>query len=319
MIFLIEIPSTLDHSDFTLSLETFFSTVKFPIVHVSPQNNEFEFGKEAQYVIKWLQEFFNGNLKCSEKKQRDIDPDTILDLEKDKMRKFMENHFDEIAKSKPIHQCSFFKYLYQQLRPLVQPKLKKQFLEINAKSIQWRHEITKSVIETAKILCCCQYNYIKQNVEEKEQKIESTGQEEFYLCKKWHDSKECCFLVNQDGESISVLVNNMKNMNQKQLDEFQKLKFHLFDWQQDLKKRESILQIYIFTFPMIQKKLKKEKMEQPESQNEKEKRLRLLFRILGIPTQGTMKECEEKKLETTQDLHEQIVNKLRNDKEWSDY
>ncbi|ETN98024.1 hypothetical protein RFI_39498, partial [Reticulomyxa filosa] len=119
-------------------------TVKFPIVQVSPQNNEFEFGKKAQYVIKWLQEFFDENLKCSGKKQRDIDPDTILDLEKDKMRKFMENHFDEIAKSKPIHQCSFFKYLYQQLRPLVQPKLKKQFLEINAKSIQWRHEITKS-------------------------------------------------------------------------------------------------------------------------------------------------------------------------------
>ncbi|ETO04332.1 hypothetical protein RFI_33066, partial [Reticulomyxa filosa] len=67
MIFLIEIPSTLNRPDFTVSPKKcfylFFSTVKFPTVEVSPQNNKFEFGKEAQYVIKWMQEFFNGNFK----------------------------------------------------------------------------------------------------------------------------------------------------------------------------------------------------------------------------------------------------------------
>ncbi|ETN97576.1 hypothetical protein RFI_39953, partial [Reticulomyxa filosa] len=315
MIFLIEIPSTLDYLDFALSLRAFFylffSTVKFPIVQVSPQNNEFEFGKEARYVIKWLQEFFDGNLKYSEKIQQDADLETISDLEKDRMRRFMESNFNEISKSNPAHQCSFFKYLYQQLRPL----------EIDAKFIQWKHDITESVIEMAKILCCRQYHYIKLNSKEKEQKIESTGQEEFYLCKKWHESNECCFLVSQDGsplflffcyfftESISILINDTKNVNQKQLDEFQKLNFDLFNWQQDLKKRELILQ---------ESKLQN-KNEEPKLQTEKKKQLKLLFRILGIPNQGTMKECEEKKVETTESLHDQIVNKLCNDKELSNY
>ncbi|ETO05595.1 hypothetical protein RFI_31802, partial [Reticulomyxa filosa] len=67
MIFLIEIPSTLDRARRTLLPKMFFylffSTVKFATVQVSAQNNEFEFGKEAQYAIKWMQKFFNGNLK----------------------------------------------------------------------------------------------------------------------------------------------------------------------------------------------------------------------------------------------------------------
>ncbi|ETN97447.1 hypothetical protein RFI_40082, partial [Reticulomyxa filosa] len=69
MIFLIEIPSTLDELNSTLSFKQFFyllfSTVQFPTVQVSNQNNEFVFEKEAQYTIKWMQEFYNGNLKLS--------------------------------------------------------------------------------------------------------------------------------------------------------------------------------------------------------------------------------------------------------------
>ncbi|ETO33087.1 hypothetical protein RFI_04020, partial [Reticulomyxa filosa] len=278
----------------------FFSTVKFPIVQVSPQNNEFEFGKEAQYVIKWLQEFFNGNLKdaihislcvfsrCSEEKQQDINPDTMPDLEKATMKQHMERHFGKIAKLKPIHQCFFLKYLYQQLRPLTQPKLKKKFLEIAAKSIKWRHKITKSVIEMGKISCFPQYNCIKLNAEEKEQKIESSGQEKFYLCEKWCKCEKCSYLVNQDGvflnvnccffiEGISILINDKKNPNKKQLDEFQKSNFDLFDWQQDLKERElalTVLNFFWFYFEL--------KTEETELRTEKEKRLRLLFRILGI-------------------------------------
>ncbi|ETN97359.1 hypothetical protein RFI_40172, partial [Reticulomyxa filosa] len=325
MIFLIEIPSVLDHSDFTLSLETFFylffSTVKFPIVQVSPQNNEFEFGKKAQYAIKWLQEFFDGNLKkqkmfvCvssrqSEKRQQDIEPNTMPDLEKATMKQLMEKRFYYLTKSSPAHQRSFFKYLHQQFVLLSQLTfLNNQLLEIDKKSIQWRHEITKSVIEMSKILCCRQYNHIKVNTEEKEQKIESSGQEKFYLCEKWRKPKEHCFLVNQDGESISMLIS----------DESQKLRFHLFDWKQDFKKRELILQMSHFQiFNDINKK------EEPELQTEKEKRLRLLFHILGIPDQGTMKDYEEKKEEKyitviLKSLHDQIVDKLCNDEEWSNY
>ncbi|ETO05639.1 hypothetical protein RFI_31758 [Reticulomyxa filosa] len=193
MIFLIEIPSTLDELNSTLSFKQFFyllfSTVQFPTVQVSNQNNEFVFEKEAQYTIKWMQEFYNGNLK-----KRVIDPDAMANLEKDKMKRFMEKYFKDISRSNPAHQLSFFKYLYQQLIPL-----KNKFFETDPKSAQWKHDITNSVIEMAKMLCCRQYNNIKLNVEEKEQKIESTGQEEFYLCEKWHNSKECCYLVNQDG------------------------------------------------------------------------------------------------------------------------
>ncbi|ETN97178.1 hypothetical protein RFI_40353, partial [Reticulomyxa filosa] len=246
----------------------------------------------------------------SEKRQQDIDPDTMPDLEKGKMRRFMEKHFNEIANSSPAHQRSFFKYLYQQFLPLVQSKfLKKKFLEADKKSMWWKHEITKSVIKVATISCCCQYNHIKLN-EEKEQKIEGTGREEFYLCEKWHNSKDYYFLVNQDRESISVLISDIKNVNQRQLDEFKKLEFYLFEWQQDLRERELILQVlHIFEL----------KIKESESQTEKEKRLRLLLRILGVPDQGTMKEYEEKKVETTESLHDQIVNKLCNDKEWSNY
>ncbi|ETO07262.1 hypothetical protein RFI_30130, partial [Reticulomyxa filosa] len=291
----------------------FFSTVKFPIVQVSPQNNEFEFGKEAQYVIKWLQEFFNGNLKFfqmifvlhfSYKKnkrclcvQQDIEPNTMPDLEKATMKQLMEKRFYDITKSSPAHQRSFFKYLHQQFVLLSQLTfLNNQLLEIDKKSMQWRHEITKSVIEMSKILCCRQYNRIKVNTEEKEQKIESNGQEKFYLCEKWRKPKERCFLVNQDGKSISMLIS----------DESQKLRFHLFNLKQDFKKRDLILQ------------------EEPELQTEKEKRLRLLFHILGIPDQGTMKDYEEKKEEKyitviLKSLHDQIVDKLCNDEEWSNY
>ncbi|ETO00841.1 hypothetical protein RFI_36600, partial [Reticulomyxa filosa] len=314
MIFLIEIPSTLNRPDFTVSPKKcfylFFSTVKFPTVEVSPQNNKFEFGKEAQYVIKWMQEFFNGNFKFFQsifalhfpfKKTKD-----------DRMRRFMEKYFNEIANSSPAHQRSFFKYLYQQFLSLAQSTFLNQSLKADKKSIQWKHEITKSVIKVATISCCRQYDHIKLNAEEKDQKIESTGEEEFYLCKKWHKSKECCYLVNQDRESISVLISNKKKVSQKQLDEFQNLGFHLVDWQKDLKERELALQVLnIICFIS--------NMKEPDSQTEKEERLRLLFRILGIPNQGIMKECEEKKVETIENLHDQTVNKLCNNKEWSNY
>ncbi|ETO18534.1 hypothetical protein RFI_18732, partial [Reticulomyxa filosa] len=336
MIFLIEIPSTFDRSSPTLSFKQFFylffSTVQFPTIQVSSQDNEFEFEKEAQYAIKWMQEFYNGNLKL----QQDIDPDTMPDFETNRMKTFMKKHFNAIAKSNPVHQCSFFKYLNQQFKPLAKSLLlKNKFSNADARSVQWRYDITKSVLEMAEILCCRQYNQIKSNPKEKEKKIESTGQEEFFLCKKWRGSKKCCYLVNQNGENISVLINDIKNVNRRQLDDFQKLKFYLFDWQQDLKNRELVFQVLyiafyfncsIFTFPITKKKKKKItnkiielKTEEPTPQTEKEERLRLLLHILGTPNQGIMKEYEEKKMEAAESLHNQIVNKLCNDKEWSNY
>ncbi|ETO08600.1 cell differentiation family, Rcd1-like protein, partial [Reticulomyxa filosa] len=67
MAFLIEVPSTLNDPIAILSPQKlfylFFSVAQFPILQVTMQNNPFVFGKEAQYAIKWMQEFFAGHLK----------------------------------------------------------------------------------------------------------------------------------------------------------------------------------------------------------------------------------------------------------------
>ncbi|ETO07748.1 hypothetical protein RFI_29642, partial [Reticulomyxa filosa] len=131
---------------------------------------------------------------------------------------------------------------------------------------------------------------------------ESTGQKEFYLCEKWHNSKEYCYWsIKMEINYLCVYVFkkfDIKHMNQKQLDVFQKLNFYLFEWKQDLKNMELIFQT-----------------EEPTLQNEKEERLRLLLHILGTSNQGMMKECEEAKVEITEGLHDQIVEKLYKDEE----
>ncbi|ETN99356.1 hypothetical protein RFI_38125, partial [Reticulomyxa filosa] len=103
-------------------------------------------------------------------------------------------------------------------------------------------------------------------------------------------------------ENISVLISDIKYVNQKQLEAFQKFKFYLFEWKQDLKNMELIFQT-----------------KEPTLRNEKEERLRLLLHILGTSNQGIIKECEEKKVEVTENLHDQIVEKLCKDEEWSNY
>ncbi|ETN99390.1 ring finger protein [Reticulomyxa filosa] len=67
MIFLIEIPSTLDDLSFDESIPNFFylffSVVQFPVMQVSSQNNPFEFEMEAQQVIKWARPYFDKNTR----------------------------------------------------------------------------------------------------------------------------------------------------------------------------------------------------------------------------------------------------------------
>ncbi|ETO00999.1 hypothetical protein RFI_36440 [Reticulomyxa filosa] len=66
MIFLIEIPSTLDNlSPNEMFFNLFSHTIQFPIVEVSGLNNPFEFGMDAQYTVKWMQQYFQGNLEFS--------------------------------------------------------------------------------------------------------------------------------------------------------------------------------------------------------------------------------------------------------------
>ncbi|ETO04602.1 hypothetical protein RFI_32794 [Reticulomyxa filosa] len=80
---------------------------------------------------------------------------------------------------------SFKQFLYQQFVLLAQsPLLKNKLPGTDLKSAQWKHDITNSVLEMA------QYKNTTLKVHDKE---------EFYLCEKWHNSKECCYLVNQNG------------------------------------------------------------------------------------------------------------------------
>ncbi|ETO00735.1 hypothetical protein RFI_36705, partial [Reticulomyxa filosa] len=184
MIFLIEIPSTLDYLSFDESIPNFFylffSAVQFPVIQVSNQNNPFEFEMETQDTIKWMRQHFHGNSKIT----------NSPDFDKESMQQFMSEHFAEISQSNLVHQRSFFKYLHQQLAPLGQSPLKE-------KTVQSRHDIMESVIDMAKILCCRQHGHIQLNSKEKSERVESTGEEEFLLCKKWRTVKGF-FLVNQD-------------------------------------------------------------------------------------------------------------------------
>ncbi|ETN99867.1 hypothetical protein RFI_37601, partial [Reticulomyxa filosa] len=68
MAFFIEIPSKFDSFPGTAAdvLYTLFPRSKFPTVDVNKDNNPFQFGKEAQYCIKWIKEFQADNLKCGE-------------------------------------------------------------------------------------------------------------------------------------------------------------------------------------------------------------------------------------------------------------
>ncbi|ETO01000.1 hypothetical protein RFI_36441, partial [Reticulomyxa filosa] len=226
------------------------------------------------------------------------------------MQQFMKKNFYGIASSIPVHQRSFFKYLYQQFVPLLQPPLKE-------KTVQLRYDITKSVIDMAKILCCRQYDHIELNEDEKSEKIESTGEEEFYLCKKWRNSRKGWFLVNQNGEDLSILINDSQNISKQELGILKRLTSYLFDQQQDSKQMEAAFLV------------RESEVEKTELllRTDKEKKLRVLLHILGIPSRGVMKNCE-KKTEQNKDgsenteaenLHDQIVKKLCDDEKWLNY
>ncbi|ETN98551.1 hypothetical protein RFI_38946 [Reticulomyxa filosa] len=362
MIFLIEIPSTLDElslNPFQSFFYSLFSAAQFPTVQVSKQNNPFEFEKEAQDTIKWMWQYFNGDLNTFFQKKRTTDNPfdaCIPDLDGIQL---MEKHFAEIGRANLAHQRSFFKYLYQQFAPLVQSPLKE-------KAIQSRHVITKSVIDMAKTLYCCSHDYVQPNPTEKSERIESTGDEEFHLCKKWRNTRGF-FLVNQDkgSNNIYIYVYNLfifvisKNKTKKYEFNDSSLQFNILknlNWQQDLKQIETTFLVSTFLFPFATSHCKvfdtcnknKKKMKVKESgtqgletegllfQTEKERKLRVLLHILGTPKQGIMNNYKEKKKEEEQEeeeeekkdvptnaeiknLHDQIVNKLCKDEEWSNY
>ncbi|ETO01754.1 hypothetical protein RFI_35689 [Reticulomyxa filosa] len=290
MIFLIEIPSTLDDPNLNESVQNFFylffSDVQFPIIQVSNQNNSFEFEMEAQYTIKWMQQFFNRKLKTI-----DTDPTKMPDLDTRSMQQFMERYFPEINGSVPVHQRSFFRYLYQQFAFLTQPSLKEE-------TIRLRHDITQSVVDMAKILCCRQYDHIQISSDEKLETIESIEEEEFYLCKEWYNSKEHGFLIGQDGKSIFKLTNDLKNRNVKELNTLKSPRFCKY-YEQSFKEQRFLVQtsllcffflhIHIHIYVIICKK-KLNVGEFEEEYSSLRSTLEILLCILGTRNQEIMRE-----------------------------
>ncbi|ETN99389.1 hypothetical protein RFI_38091, partial [Reticulomyxa filosa] len=203
-----------------------------------------------------------------------------------------------------MHQRSFFKYLYQQF-PLFNRS------PLNKTTFKLEYNIIKSMINMAKILCCRQYDHIQLSSKEKCEGIESSGEEEFLLYKKWGTLGEGCFFFFQD---------------------------------ENLKRQKDLFSFDVFVmFSFFVKESNIEEKKELLSQLEKEKKLRVLLQVLGTPKQGTMniykkvekeEKIEEEKLEEeekveekkdaladakTGNLHDQIVDKLCNNKKWSNY
>ncbi|ETO35633.1 hypothetical protein RFI_01430, partial [Reticulomyxa filosa] len=131
---------------------------------------------------------------------------------------------------------------------------------------------------------------------------ESSGSEEFYLCKKWHETKDFFYLVNQDRgirflflffffldlyialhihicytiyvllimktktETISLLISDTKHLQSEKVEMLRHLRFLLFDWEADQRQREIMLQ-----------------GKEGGNTDEKQRRAALLFQVLGTP------------------------------------
>src|SRR5689334_2838996 len=75
------------------------------------------------------------------------------------INQFMEKHFEEISKLSPLHQRSFFKYLYKQIKPLAESSIfQYKILQPNGEYLPFKHNITKSAIDMSQVLCSRLFN-----------------------------------------------------------------------------------------------------------------------------------------------------------------
>ncbi|ETN99354.1 hypothetical protein RFI_38127, partial [Reticulomyxa filosa] len=283
MAFFIEIPSKLSIDKQTPQqlLYTLFGPIAFPILDVNTKNNPYVYGQEAQYALKWIREF---NANCL--KKYDPNPKNIQDLKLNEIREFIQNKLPVIASSTYLHQTSFFRYCFQQFLPIAQSEYIQNSVWIDGNgscsNVPFKHMITKSVLQIAEDLSARLFG----NTNAKELGDESAGEEEFFPCKKWRDSKDPLFLCNNDeGDknseaTFSLLISDIEIIAKELLDVFKQLGFLLFDWNDDIQKREDAV----------------ERMtESIESdQNKKRERAELLFRVLGVPL--ALREGIEKEL-----------------------
>ncbi|ETO05188.1 hypothetical protein RFI_32209 [Reticulomyxa filosa] len=206
MAFLIELPFKLNgiKNDYQEILHTIFSLPSLPIVKVSKDTNPYVFGPEAQFAIKWMKEFFDGNLKYG-----DPNMQQISDLESTEMIQIMQINCPKMMQASHLHQTAFYKYLHNQFSPLsTSVFLRNEDIESQRWPIRFKNEVTKSVIEMSTDLFS-RFNQ-RGRVYSKKSLEESTGKDKFYLCKKWKRANHFLYLVNQDDVGLSNLLNFFK-------------------------------------------------------------------------------------------------------------
>ncbi|ETN99517.1 hypothetical protein RFI_37954, partial [Reticulomyxa filosa] len=230
--------------------------------------------------------------------KHDPNPQAIPDLKLNEIREFIQSKIFVIASSTYLHQTSFFRYCFQQFLPIAQSEFIQNSAWIDEKdaenNISFKHMITESVLQIAKDLSTHSFG----NTSTRESGDEGTGEEEFFLCKKWHDSEDPLYLCNHDeGDknseeqntaTFSLLISDIEIIAEDLLNFFKQLGFLLFDWNDDLQKREDAVEVNLL-FNSIQihsynTYLLLFFLSFIESdQNKKRERAELLFRVLGVP------------------------------------
>ncbi|ETO05980.1 ring finger protein, partial [Reticulomyxa filosa] len=215
---------------------------------------------------------------CVKTRNYDPSPKNIQDLQFNEIREFIQTKLPVIASLTYLHQTSFFRYCFQQFLPIAQSEFIQNSIWIDEEddaenNISFKHMITKSVLQIAKDLS----TYLFGNTNTRESGDEGTGEEEFFLCKKWHDSKDPLFLCNHDEDdknseeqntaTFSLLISDTTVIPEELLDFLKQVGFLLFDWNDDLQKRVDARMT--------------ESIE--SDQNKKRERAELLFRVLGVP------------------------------------
>ncbi|ETO36339.1 hypothetical protein RFI_00723 [Reticulomyxa filosa] len=208
------------------------------------------------------------------------------------MTEIMKTCCPKIEQASPLHQTAFYKYLFNQFVPLSDSVfLRNEDEESRQWPLRFKHEVTKSVIAISTDLSCRLYAHNQDDVDE------SKGEDEFYLCKQWQQSKNFLYLVNQDDaglsnvflilknfnflSTISTLINDTKLASRHFLRIFHDLGFTLLNWNEEMKARND-------SIPTEWKLTKKDNMPKMSAEiEEKHKRTELLFRIVG--TKETLK------------------------------
>ncbi|ETN98220.1 hypothetical protein RFI_39290, partial [Reticulomyxa filosa] len=131
----------------------------------------------------------------------------IPDLQPAEMIQILNTKCPIIEQASPLHQTAFYKYLFSQFIHLADSVfLRNEDEESRDWPLRFKHEVTKSIIAISTDLSSRLYERGHAHNNDGNSIEESGGEDEFYLCKKWHESKELLYLVNQDDSGLFNLL-----------------------------------------------------------------------------------------------------------------